>query len=85
MVHCVYTFSGALDLTEYCPVQNSLNVQVLRSPILAALLHGIQQQASAKLCGVLQRTRNGITELSQRVVRHLYSAGGHHVGHRPTF
>ena len=29
-----------LPLTEFCPVQNSLYVQVLRSSILAALLHG---------------------------------------------
>ena len=34
-----YTFPGALaPLTEFCPVQNSLYVQVLRSLILPALL-----------------------------------------------
>ena len=31
---------GLLPLTEFCQVQNSLCVQVLRCPILAALLHG---------------------------------------------
>ena len=31
---------GSCPLTEFCQVQNSLCVQVLRSPILAALLHG---------------------------------------------
>ena len=33
-------FRGLLPLTEFCQVQNSLCVQVLRSPIFAALLHG---------------------------------------------
>jgi len=44
-------------------VQNSLYVQVLRSPILAALLHGTP---AAGVSQTLRRgTRNGITELSQ--------------------
>jgi len=33
-------FQGLLPLVEFCPVQTSLYVQVLRSPILAALPHG---------------------------------------------
>jgi len=51
------------------------------------LLHDTRAWASAKTvrCGI----RNGITELSLLVIvnrgRHLYSEGGHHVGHRPTF
>jgi len=70
LVHYVYTFSEACPLTEFCQmefcqVQNSLCVQVLRSPILAALLHG------TRAVGVSQTlrpgTRNGITELSQRM------------------
>jgi len=45
-------------------VQNSLCVQDLRSPILAALLHGTQAAGDSQ---TLQRgTRNVITELSQR-------------------
>ena len=36
---CIH-FRGLLPLTEFCPVQNSLYVQVLHSRILAALLHG---------------------------------------------
>jgi len=60
-----------LPLTEFCPVQNSLYVQVLRSSILAALLHGTP---AAGVSQTLRRgTRNGVIELSQR--RHLYSAG----------
>jgi len=37
---CIYIFRGCCLLTEFCLVQNSLYVQVLRSRILAALLHG---------------------------------------------
>ena len=33
-------FMGSYPLTEFCPVQNSLYIQVLRSPILTALLNG---------------------------------------------
>jgi len=52
-----------LPLTAFCQVQDALYVQVLRSPILSALLHG------TPAAGVSQSwrryTRNGITELSQ--------------------
>ena len=43
----------------------------------------LQQQASAKLCGVIQ----GMQLRNFRRGRHLYSAGrpGHHVGHRSAF
>jgi len=45
-------------------VQNSLYVQVLRSPILAALLYGTP---AAGVSQTLQRgTRNGIMERSQK-------------------
>jgi len=65
----IYTFSRAIALwlTEFCQVQNSLYVKVLRSPILAALLHG----TPAKLCGVVQE----MELLKFRRGRHLYSAG----------
>jgi len=55
-------FRGLLPLTEFCQVNFSLCVQVLRSPILGALLHGTRVVGSTKLCGVEQR-------------RHLYSTG----------
>jgi len=49
---------------EFCLVQYSLYVQLLRSPILALILHGTP---AAGVCQTLWRgTRNGITELSQR-------------------
>ena len=39
LVHYIHV-RGSCPLTEFYQVQNSLYVQVLRSPILAALLHG---------------------------------------------
>ena len=42
LVRYIYTFGISGPLTEFCHVQNSLCVHVLRSSILAALLHGTQ-------------------------------------------
>ena len=64
LVHYIYVFGGFGPLTVFCQLQNSLCVQVLRSPILPALLHSIR---SAAISQTLWRgTRNGIMELSQR-------------------
>jgi len=84
---CIYIFGVNCSLPEFCQVQTSRCVQVLRSPTLTALLHGTQAVGVSK---ILRRgTRNGITELSLLVIfnrgRHLYSEGGHHIRHRPTF
>ena len=81
----IYTFGGSCPLTKFCPVQNSPYVQVLRSPILAALMHGTP---AASVSQTLRRgTRNGITELSQRVPPMVIyiPQGGHHIEHRLTF
>jgi len=51
LVHYIYIFGGSCPVTEFCQVQNSLCVQVLRSPILAALLHG------TRVVGVSQTLR----------------------------
>jgi len=63
LLRYVYISGGSCPLIEFCRAQNSLYVQVLRSRILAALLHG------TPAAGVSQTsrrcTRNGITELSQ--------------------
>ena len=40
LVHYIYIFGISCPLTEFCHVQNSLCVQVMRSPILVALMHG---------------------------------------------
>jgi len=62
LVLYIYIFGGSCPVLEFCQVQNSLCVQVLRSPILAALLHGTQ------VVGVSQTA-------SLNRGRHLYSAG----------
>jgi len=57
-------FRGLLPLMEFCPVQYSLYVQLLRSFILAALLHGTPGAGGSQ--ALWHVTRNGITELLQR-------------------
>ena len=60
LLHYIYIFGGSRTLIELFPVQ----VLVLRSRILAALLHGTP---AADVSQTLRRgTRNGITELLQR-------------------
>ena len=73
LLHYIYIFGGSCPLTEFCHVQNSLYVSVLRSPVLAALVHGtaLEQRPSAKLGGVVQGTE--LPNFHRR--RHLYSAG----------
>jgi len=71
LVHYIYIFGCSCPLMEFCHVQNWLYVQVLRSPILAALPHG------TRVVGISQTAAfSGLC--------HLYSADSH-VGHRPTF
>ena len=63
--YTIYTFSGALAPDGILPgAIFTIYVQVLRSPVLAALLHG--SPAAAVSQSLLRGTRNGITELSQR-------------------
>ena len=57
-------FWGSYPVTEFFQVQNSPCVQVLRSPILTALLHGTPAAGVSQT--LRHGTRNGITELSQR-------------------
>ena len=73
LIHYIYIFGDSCPLTEFCTVQNSLYVQVLRSHVLAALLHGTP---AAGVSQTLRRSSEGTTYIRQ---------GGHHVGHRPTF
>jgi len=88
LVHYIYTFGCSCPLTEFCQVQNSLCVQVLRSPILAALLHGT---GAVGVSQTLRRgTRNGIRDLSQRapptfVWAAITLAIGPHSGYRNIF
>ena len=64
LVYYICIFGTSCPLTEFCQLQNSLYVQVLCSPILAALMHvtpavGISQT-------LRHGTRNGIMQLLQR-------------------
>jgi len=73
LLHYIYIFGYSCPLTEFCPLQNSLYVQVLRSLILALLLHGTP---AAGVSQTMRRWTEGATYIRQ---------GGHQVGHRPTF
>jgi len=66
-------FWKLLPLTEFCHVQHSLCIQVLRYPILPALLYGSREEGISQ---TLRRSAEGATYIRQ---------GGHHVGHRSTF
>jgi len=73
LVHYIHIFGGSSPLTEFYQVQNSLSVQVLRSPVFAALVHG------TRVVGVSQTLPH-----SAEAAAYIWQ-GGHHVGHRPTF
>jgi len=73
LVHYICIFGGSCPLTEFCQVQNSLCVQILCSPILAALLHGTRAVGNSQ---TLRRSADGTTYIRQ---------GSPHVGHWPTF
>ena len=64
LVHYIHIFRGSYPVTEFCHEQNSLCVQVLCFPILAALLRGTRAVGISE--SLRRRTRNGITELSNR-------------------
>ena len=65
LVHCIYILGGLFLLDGISAGATfTLYVQVLRSPIMAALLHGT---TAACVSHTLRRgARSGITELSQR-------------------
>jgi len=65
----IYIFWGSCPLTEFCPVQNSLYVQVLHSPILAALRHS--SSGRQPNFGVVQ----GMELRNFHRSHHLYSHG----------
>ena len=86
-VHCIYIFWDSCCWIEFCYVQNSLCIQVLRSPTLAVLLHGTEAVGISQT--LRHGTTNGIMEFLLFIIlnrgRHLYSKGGHHVGHNSIF
>jgi len=60
---CIH-FRGFCFLREFFQLQNSLCLQILRSPILAALLHGTRAAGVSQ--NLRHAIRSGIAELSQR-------------------
>ena len=60
----MYIFRGSCPVAKFCHVPNSLCIRLLRSPILAALLHSTRAVGISE--SLWRRTRNGITELSLR-------------------
>jgi len=69
---------------EFCPMQNSLYIQVLCSPILAALLHRAPHSSSGcqpNFAASYKEWNYGTFGEFTTYIR----PGGHHVGHRPTF
>ena len=83
----IYIFGGSCLLTEFCQVQNSHCVQVIAFSCFGSVT--ARHWSSGRQPNLRRGTRNGIMELSLLIIfnrgRHLYSEGGHHVGHRPTF
>ena len=65
LVHYIYIFEGSCTVTEFCQVQNSLRIKVLRSRTLAALLHCTQAGVSQTLW---RGTRKGTAELSLLII-----------------
>jgi len=70
--YTIYTLGGSCPLTEFCQVENSLYVQVLRSPIFAALL---QHTPATGVSETLRRGIHGMELRNFRRRRHLYLAG----------
>jgi len=81
LVYYIYIFGRSCPLTEFCPVQSSLYVQVLHSPILAALLHGTPTAGISQTEARYKEWNYGPFSEGAAYIR----LGGHHVGHRPTF
>jgi len=71
LVHYIYIFGGSCPLTEFCPVQNSLYVQVFHCHILATLVHGTPAVGISKTVRMVQ----GMEVRNFHRRRHRYSAG----------
>jgi len=70
--YTICIFGNSCRVTEFCHVQNSHCVQVLRSPVLGS---STVRQPNFAACD---------KELSLFVYAIYIPQGGHHVGHRPT-
>jgi len=79
----MYTFGGSCPLTEFCQVQNSHQVRVWPSPILAALLHGTPAAgvSQSNFAAWYREWNYGTFAEGTTYIR----LGGHDVVHWPTF
>jgi len=77
----LYILGALAPCENFAPVQNSLYVQVLRSPILAALLHGTPAADVSQTAAWYKEWNYGTFAEGATYIRQV----GHHVGHRPTF
>ena len=82
LAHYMYIYGGSYPLREFCQVQNSPCVQVLRFPILTALCTAREQWALAKLCGMVQgmelrntRSSSFLTEGATHIPRATITLG----------
>jgi len=81
LLHCIYIFGGSCPLTEYCRLQNARYVEFLRSPALAALLHGTPAAGVSETAAWYKEWNYGIFAEGATYIR----LSDHHVGHWPTF
>jgi len=79
--YTIYIFWGLLLLTEFCQLQNSLSVQVLRSPIGSVTARHSSSGRQPKFAAWYKEWNYGTFAEGATCLRQ----GGHHVGHRPTF
>jgi len=82
-VSYIHIFAGSCPLTEFCQVKDSLYVQVLRSPVLAALLHGTPAAGGTQPNYAAWYTEWNYVTFAEGA--NYIWLGGHHVRHRPTF
>jgi len=86
MEHYLYVLGGSRLLAEFCYMLNSLCVQVVFSCIGSITE---RHWSSGHQPNFAKWYKDGIMELSLLVMfnrgRKLYSEGGQHVEHRPTF
>jgi len=84
MVQCVYTFSVALNpWRKFATWKFTLRLQVLRSPILSALLHGTPAAQLGQPNFAAWYNECNYGTFAEGVT--YFGQGGHHAGHRPTF
>ena len=72
LVHYLYIFGALATRRNFATYKIHFASKVLRSPILATLLHmALEQRALAKICSVIK----GMELRNFRIWRHLYWAG----------